>query len=175
MNQRPDNPISPDSHPAHNMHETCQSSCLTMPSHNELRGCSGASQLWNCASVRLSAIIHSFWRQSLSIQVSAGLQNEPKADTHTQSKRRIGQGVKSKRWKLCTKRCLRTSMQQLGFSDYWSPQKCCRQNVHAVTPTTASPSLWQQLIDMKWLHMADEPQICTFHKVSLKHNGQRWV
>ncbi len=81
----PDNPISLDNHPTHNMHETCQSSCLTMPAHNELHGCSGACQSRNGASVRLSAIIHSFWKQSLSIQVSLGLQNEPDTCTHKAS------------------------------------------------------------------------------------------
>lgn len=100
MNPLPDNPISPDKHPAHNMHETCQSSCLTMPAHNELHGCSGASQSRNGASVRLSAIIHSFWKQSLSIQVSLGLQNEP--DTRTHKARDVSD-------KVMYKKCLRTS------------------------------------------------------------------
>lgn len=60
--------------------------------------------------------------------------------------------------------------QPLSFSVCWSlwqTSACNRSR------KTASPSRWQQLIDMKWLHMADESQICTFHKVSLRHNGQR--
>ncbi len=65
------------------------------------------------------------------------------------------------------KKCLRTSGAALSFS------VAEVLPAHAISPSTASPSLWQQLIDMEWLHMADEPQICTFHKVSLKRNGRR--
>lgn len=147
MKPLPDKPISP----AHNMHETCQSSSLTMPSHNELRGFCAASQLRNCASVRLPAIIHSFWWQSLSIQVSAGLRND--------GMRKIDD-VPSAAWSQSGQSYLQQSA--------YAPAKR-----HVNAPATAPPSPWQQLIDMKWLHMAVEPQICTFHKTPLRRNGQR--